>query len=181
MAAFKFKAFRNLCDGYYLQPTGVLVGEAILVADVSTGDARDATQRAGHVLLSQIIEGSSIRVVTGPPTLESCQMVCREIAKRRDPYVEEIRAQRQEALDAAKETEMKREERVFWRERAKGLTKVLERVAAEEVVLTPQSLRQAFVAEDIARKASMVPPEMRAALDALAEERTLAQESLSVA
>lgn len=181
VATFKFKALRNVCDGYYLQPTGVLVNEAICAADLSSGEHRDDMQRRGFILLTQVVQGAALKVVTAPPTIESCRLVCQEIANRRETFVQEIRAQRTEALEAAKEPEMKREERTFWRERAKGLARTLENVAAEEAVLTPEVLRHAFVSDDIARKAAMVPPEMRAALDALAEERTLAGESASVA
>jgi hypothetical protein len=178
---FRFKALRNKCDGYYLQPTGVLITEAICAADCSTGEQRDAMQRAGFKLLTQIIEGSNIGVVTAPPTLDTCRMVCEEIAKRREAFVERIRAERAEAVEAAKEPEMKREERVFWRERAKALERALERVAAEEAALTPEALHRAFVTDDIERKAAAVPPELRAALDALAQERTLAESGAPMA
>lgn len=168
----KLQRRRDLMDGYVLAPTGATVGDAVRSADISIPSYRQKLQKKGYVILTEY--GANDRAAelrTSPPTLETCRAVVEEIEKRKAAVLAELGDQLQEAEEELAQRDLGRQERSFWRVRAKNLREKIAAIEGEEV--TPEELHMAFVREDVTLRATAVPPQLREALEAIERERAL--------
>lgn len=167
-------------EGYILAPTGAQLGDAIRTADISIPPYRERLQRAGNVILTRTNANSTVKELqTEPPTLETCEMVINEIAKRREPELERLRALVKEAAQEVKaHMAIASKERTFWQSRKRSLEEKIEAIIAEEDV-TAKDLYRWFVLEDASFQAQAVPAELRAALTALDRERRMRESVLA--
>jgi len=172
MAEVALQKRRDLMDGYVLDTKGGAVGDAIRSADISNSRNREILQRKGmQILTRHNSAGRPAELQSEPPTQEACEAALAVIYERREAILVDLRAQLKEADQEVKEVTLNRNERGFWRTRAKSLEKKIEQIATEQV--TPRDLYVAFVREDVSLRARDVPPEIRAAMTAMERERAI--------
>lgn len=167
---------RDLMDGYLLNPTGACIGDALRTADISNTVNRSRLRRKGFVILTR--HNDSERPAehdSAPPTVEDCAAALKVIAERRKPILAALKAEIAECDEELGSVSIGRMERGFWRRRRKDLEKKVAEIERDARV-TPEELHRQLVREDVSLRARAVPPEMRAALQAVERERALMDE-----
>lgn len=163
---------RDLMDGFVLAPTGATVPDAVRTADISIPSNRQRLENKGVKLLTQHNGNDRAGdLVSRPPSLEACQRAVDEVQGRKEAAIARLRAELADAKGESKQTDLSRGERSFWRKRVVNLEEKLIDVEMEAV--TGEDLHRMLVREDVSLRAAAVPPEMRAAMEAIEREREL--------
>lgn len=168
----KLQRRRDLMDGWVLSPSGATVGDAVRTADISNPANRERLVRKGFQILTRHNANSTpAELQTEPPDVEVIARALEAVSTRKGAEIARLEELLAEAKTEMKQPHLSLNERSFWHLRAKRLEEKIAEIKSEQVMAA--ELYRALVLEDVAERAKAVPPEMRAAIEALERERAV--------